>query len=53
MNLQSMENWFLYYALTDIKNVENLKMYRKINKLNANINKQFQLDNIQEKELTQ
>ena len=25
MNLQSMENWFLYYALIDIKNVDNLK----------------------------
>ena len=52
MNLQSMENWFLYYALIDIKNVDNLKMYRKINKLNANISKQAELDIQQENELT-
>ena len=53
MNLQSMENWFLYYALTDITNIEMLQKYRSVNKLNRNIQKQAQLDKQQENELTQ
>ncbi len=44
MNLQSIENWCLYLAITDIKNIEMLKMYRCVNKLNENISKQEQLD---------
>ena len=53
MNLQSMENWFLYYALKDIKNIEMLQKYRSVNKLNRNIQKQAQLDKQQENVLTQ
>ena len=44
MSLQSIENWYLYLAITDIKNIDMLKRYRCINKLNANISKQAELD---------
>ena len=52
MNLQSIENWCLYLAITDIKNVEMLKMYSCVNKLNSNISKQAELDKNQDNELT-
>jgi len=44
MSLQSIENWWLYLAITDIKNVNALKMYRCVSKLNESISKQAQLD---------
>ena len=53
MNLQSMENWFLYYALKDITKVEMLQKYRSVNKLNRNIQKQVELDKQQSNVLTQ
>lgn len=51
MNLQSVENWCLYLAITDIKNIEMLKMYRSLNKLNNSITKQTELDTVVEEEL--
>jgi hypothetical protein len=53
MNLQSIENWFLYYALKDITKVEMLQKYRSVNKLNKNIQKQAELDKQQLNELSQ
>ena len=50
MSLQSIENWCLYLAITDIKNVDMLKMYRCVSKLNENISKQSKLDIEQSKD---
>lgn len=44
MNLQSIENWSLYLALTDIKNIDKLKMYLTVSKLNSSVHKQELLD---------
>ena len=44
MNLQSIENWSLYLALTDIKNIDKLKMYLTVSKLNTSVHKQELLD---------
>lgn len=52
MNLQSIENWSLYLALTDIKNIEMFKLYRSVSKLNQNARKQEELDKQQTEELT-
>jgi len=44
MSLQSNENWWLYLAIKDIRNVEALKMYRCVSKLNESISKQAKID---------
>ena len=45
MNLQSIENWCLYYATT-YNDVEMLKLYRCVNHLNENISNQARLDSL-------
>ena len=52
MNLQSIENWLLYYVLKDPTNVNNIKMYRCVSKLNTNITKQAELDKQNTEDLT-
>ena len=52
MSLQSIENWCLYYAITNIKDIEMLKKYRCLNKLNENIKKQEELYKVKTDENT-
>ena len=52
MNLQSLENWSLYSALIDIKNINKFKMYRCVSTLNFNVKNIEKLEKQQTEDLS-